>query len=373
MPPLLKSKIMSKLLTSRIPLLLLFSFLLTLVVYLQWPEQAKVKKNYQRVVIVKTTTVEKAEFKDVIQALGTSRANEQVTITTKYSNIVDVISFSDGQQVKKGDVLVRLNNQEAKAKVKELQANLAESTAQLNRFQDLLSKKATSKSLVDEQDAKAKAIAAQLSSAQAKLDDLTIKAPFDGVLGFREISAGAFINVGDVITSLDDLSIIKVDFFVPERFLTAVKINQKITASSTAYGNQMFIGKITSVDSRIDPITRTLQVRAEIDNKKGKLRPGMLFNIIIERQVDIILQLPESAIIPIEDKHFIFVIDTKTEHKVNDTTATKKVAKRIEITIGRRHPGIVEVISGVEEGTEVVIEGALKLRNGSLVSMSGDK
>ena len=360
---------MSKSLTSRIPLLLLFSFLLTLVIYLQWPEQVKVKKNHQRVIAVKTTVVEKAEFKDVIQALGTSRANEQVTITTKYSNIVEVISFDDGQKVKKGDVLVRLNNQEAKAKVKELQANLAESMAQLSRFQDLLSKKATSKSLVDEQDAKAKAITAQLSSAQAKLDDLTIKAPFDGVLGFREISAGAFINVGDVITSLDDLSIIKVDFFVPERFLTAVKINQKITASNTAYGNQAFIGKIASVDSRIDPITRTLQVRAEIDNNMGKLRPGMLFNIMIERQVDIILQLPESAIIPIEEKHFIFVVNTTTEQKATN----KKVAKRIEITIGRRHPGIVEVLSGVAEGTEVVIEGALKLRNGSVVSVLGDK
>jgi len=367
---------MSKSLTNRIPLLLLFSFLLTLVIYLQWPEQVKEKKNHQRIVAVKTAKVERAEFKDIIQALGTSRANEQVTITTKYSDIVEVISFSDGQKVKKGDVLVRLNNQEAKAKVNELQANMAESMAQLNRFQDLLLKKATSKSLVDEQEAKTKAIAAQLSSAQAKLDDLTIKAPFDGVLGFREISAGAFINVGDVITSLDDLSIIKVDFFVPERFLTTVKINQKITANNTAYGNKAFIGKITSVDSRIDPITRTLQVRAEIDNKNNELRPGMLLNINIERQIDTILQLPESAIIPIEEKHFIFVINTTpAQQSANEikTTATKKIATRIEITIGRRHPGIVEVLSGVAEGTEVVIEGALKLRNGSVVSVLGDK
>ena len=367
---------MSKSFASRIPLLLLFSSLLTLVIYLQWPEQAQVKKNHQRVVTVKTTAVEQAEFKDVIQALGTSRANEQVTITTKNSAIVDVISFNDGQQVKKGDILVQLNAQEATAKVNELQANLAESIAQLHRFEDLLSKKATAKSLVDEQEAKTKAIAAQLASAQAKLDDLTIKAPFDGVLGFREISTGAFINIGDIITSLDDLSVIKVDFFIPERFLTTIKINQKITASSSAYGKQTFIGKIISVDSRIDPITRTLQVRAEINNKKGQLRPGMLFNIMIERQVDTILQLPESAIIPIEEKHFIFVVETESSDKKIDkspTTVSKKIAKRIEVTIGRRHPGIVEILSGVEEGKEVVVEGALKLRNGSIVRTLGDK
>jgi membrane fusion protein (multidrug efflux system) len=359
---------MSKSLSSRIPLLFLFSFLLVLVIYLQWPEQQKVKTKHQRIISVKTTTVKKAEFKDVIQALGTTRANEQVFITTKYSDLVEVVSFNDGQKVKKGDVLVRLNNQEATAKVKELQANLEESVAQLNRFQDLLSKKATSRSLVDEQEAKTKAISAQLFSAKAKLASLTIKAPFEGVLGFRQISVGAFINVGDVITSLDDLSKIKVDFFVPERFLTAVKIKQVIRATSTAYGNKKFIGKISSVDSRIDPITRALQVRAIIDNKNDELRPGMLLNIEVERQVDTILQLPESAIIPIEDKHFIFVIENNQQADVE-----QKVAKRIAITIGRRHPGIVEVTGGVDEGTEVVIEGALKLRDGGFVNVLQEK
>ena len=257
---------MSTAISRRLPLLLLVGVLVALVVYLQWPETVTTKEKQQRVVSVKTVKIAAAEFKDAVEAIGTSRANEQVLITSKYSDLVDYISFKDGDVVKKGDVLLRLNSREEAAKVKELEANLAESVAQLNRFQDLFAKKATSKSLVDQQEAKAKAISAQLLSAKIKLNDFTIKAPFSGVLGFREISLGALIDVGGVITSLDDLSIIKVDFSIPERYLTTVAVGQRIEAINTAYKSQVFIGKVTSLDSRIDPVTRTLKVRAEISN-----------------------------------------------------------------------------------------------------------
>lgn len=340
----------------RLPLLLLLSVLIGLVTYLQWPESVVTKEKHQRVVSVKTATIAQADFVDAIEAVGTARANEQVLITSKYSDLVDDISFQDGDVVKKGDILVRLNSREEAAKVKELQANLAESVAQLNRFQDLFTKKATSKSIVDQQEAKTKAISAQLLSAKIKLNDLTIKAPFSGMLGFREISLGALIDVGDVITSLDDLDIIKVDFAIPERYLTTVSIGQTIEATNVAYQTQVFYGKVTSIDSRIDSVTRTLKVRAEIPNKKHKLRAGMLLNINIIRNVEQILQVPESAVIPIEDKHFVFVVEAKQ--------ALKK-----QLHIGRRQHGFVEVLGGVDAGTEVVIEGALKLRDGSSVNV----
>lgn len=346
---------------NRLPLFIILFSLIVLVVYTQWPEAVQEKKKFQRVVSVKVTTAKLAEFKDSVEAIGTARANEKVYITSKYSNLVDKISFSDGQQVSKGDVLVRLNNQEALAKVSELKANLSESKAQLKRFQDLLSTKATSKSLVDQQEAKTKAIAAQLKSASTKLEDLTIKAPFDGVLGFREISLGAYINAGSVITSLDDLSQIKVDFNLPERFLPTIKIGQSIIATSSAYKKQRFSGVVTSIDSRINPLTRTLKIRAEIPNKDIKLRPGMLLNIDVVRKVETLLQLPESSIIPVEDKHFVFTVKAGVDQD--------KVASRKSIIIGRRLPGIVEVLSGVDENELIVIEGALKLRDGSKVNV----
>ena len=329
---------MSSVISRRLPLILLIGALIALVVYLQWPETVTTQEKHQRVVSVKTTTLALAEFKDSVEAIGTSRANEQVLITSKYSDLVDEISFQDGETVNKGDILVRLNSREEAAKVKELQANLAESVAQLNRFQDLFAKKATSKSLVDQQEAKTKA--------------------FSGVLGFREISLGALIDVGDVITSLDDLSIIKVDFSIPERYLTTVSIGQNIEATNTAYQSEVFIGKVTSLDSRIDPVTRTLKVRAEISNADHKLRAGMLLNLQVVRKVEQILQLPESAVIPIEDKHFVFVIE--------DNKAIKK-----QLKIGRRYHGFVEVLGGIDTGTKVVIEGALKLRDGTTVNVLG--
>jgi membrane fusion protein (multidrug efflux system) len=351
---------MSSAISRRLPLLLLVGALIALVVYLQWPNSTITKAKHQRIVSVKTAVIAEAEFRDSVEAIGTSRANEQVFITSKYSDLVDDISFQDGDTVKKGDVLVHLNSHEEAAKVKEYQANLAESVAQLNRFQDLFTKKATSKSIVDQQDAKTKAISAQLLSARIKLSEFTIKAPFSGVLGFREISIGALIDVGDIITSLDDLSVIKIDFSIPERYLTTVSVGQVIEASNIAYQNEVFSGMVTSIDSRIDSVTRTLKVRAEIPNDGHKLRAGMLLNIEIVRGVEQILQVPESAVIPIEDDHFVFVVE--------DGKAVKK-----QLRIGRRYHGFVEVLGGVDAGTQVVIEGALKLRDGSSVSVLGNK
>ncbi|MCW8833409.1 MAG: efflux RND transporter periplasmic adaptor subunit, partial [Colwellia sp.] len=335
--------------------------LVGIVVYIQWPKTEQKAQKSQRIVSVRTVTVAWGEFKDSIEAVGTARAHEQVLITSKYSDLVDKIFFNDGQLVKQGDELIRLNNQEELAKVSELEANLSESMAQLKRFQDLLNSKATSKSLVDQQEAKTKAIAAQLQSARTKLNDLVIKAPFDGILGFREVSVGAYIDAGSVITSLDDLSLIKVDFTLPERFLPTIKLGQLVAAYNVAYQNKKFTGKITSIDSRVNPVTRTLKVRAEIPNENLALRPGMLLNINLVRQVETLLQLPESTIIPIEDKHFIFVVQTNEEQIQS--------AVRKEVKIGRRLPGTVEILAGVNQGEQVVAQGALKLRDGSLVKV----
>jgi len=341
---------------SRLPLFIILTVLVSLIIYLQWPQEKQQKGNYQRTVAVKMTPVLLTEFIESVEAVGTARANEQVEITSKYSDLVDEVYFEDGQVVKKGDILVKLNNLAEQAKVSELAANLSESQAHLQRLNDLLTSRATSKSLVDQQVAKTKAIEAQLLSAHARLNETTITAPFAGVLGFREISRGSYIDAGNVITSLDDLSQIKVDFYLPERLLTHVHLGQQITAANSAYKNKAFIGAVTAIDNRIDAGTRSIKVRATIANDKLKLRPGMLLNISVILQVEEILQLPESAIIPIEDKHYVFV--------VHDDIAQRKTIK-----IGRRHPGVVEVLSGLVAGEQVVVEGALKLREGVAVTI----
>ena len=347
---------MSSPIKNRLPFIVILSLLAVLIAYVNWPEAQQSKEQSQRIINIKTAQAKVAEFKDVIEALGNARALEQVLITSNHSDIVDEVTFDDGAIVSKGDILVRLNNQEEAAKVKELEANLAESVAQLNRYQDLLTKKATSKSQVDQQEAQTKAIAAQLLSARTKLNELTITAPFDGVLGFREVSVGAYIESGEVITSLDDLSKVKVDFSVPERFYTTIAIGQTIEATNTAYGDKVFTGQVISIDPRIDNATRMVKVRAEVPNPDYLLRPGMLLSIHVERSVEQVLQVPESAVIPIEDRHYVFVI-------VDDK------AQRKQVMVGRRKPGMVEVTQGLVDNEAVVIEGALKLRDGTLVNV----
>jgi membrane fusion protein (multidrug efflux system) len=347
-------------LVSRLPLFIIIIVLISLIAYLTWPEKQVEKSQYKRFVAVKMTPVILTDFIESVEAVGTASANEQVKITSINSDLVDEVYFSDGEKVKKGELLVTLNNQEEHAKVSELSANLLESQAHLKRLSDLLLSNATSMSLVEQQVAKTKAIEAQLLSAQARLNDTGIRAPFAGVLGFREISRGAYIDAGTIITSLDDLSQIKVDFYLPERLFTKINIDQKITAFNTAYDEKAFVGKVIAIDSRIDPKTRSMKVRAIIANPSGKLRPGMLLNISVLLQIEKIFQLPESAIIPIEDKHYVFVVNEE-----------KALRKRIEI--GRRHPGFVEISSGLIEGELVVVEGALKLRDGTAVTIIDQK
>ncbi|TKB47501.1 efflux RND transporter periplasmic adaptor subunit [Thalassotalea mangrovi] len=344
---------------SRLPLILLAVVLTALIVYLQWPENVAEEQRRARQVSVKTTPVIKAEFSDEFEALGTAKANEQVMITAQYSDIVESIHFEDGDRVNKGDVLVQLENTEELAKVNELQSNLEEAEAQLKRYNNLLERNVGSVSQRDQQLAKVQSIRAQLKSAHAVLNNLTIRAPFSGQLGFRQVSVGALVTNGDRITSLDDLDSIKVDFAIPERFLPTVSVGQSIKASNVAYPEEYFSGTVTGISSRVDSLTRTIQIRAQLPNLERKLRPGMLMGITIKRKVVEIMQLPESAVIPFEDSHFVFV-------------AENGVAKRKPVVIGRRKPGIVEIVSGLELSEEVVIEGALKLRDGAQLKIVND-
>jgi membrane fusion protein (multidrug efflux system) len=185
---------------------------------------------------------------------------------------------------------------------------------------------------------------------------LEVRAPFDGLLGLRQVSVGALVRPGDAIATLDDLSIIKVDFNIAEVHLPSVAIGQNIRATSIAYPDKTFEGQIVSIGSRVDPATRAIQIRANINNQNFKLRPGMLLQVILQKKLLTTLVLPEASLVPVEDKHFVFV--------VKDKAVTKK-----QVHIGLRKPGIVQIISGLDEGEIVVIEGALKLRDGSKVKI----
>jgi len=289
-----------------------------------------------------------------LKALGTARANESVEITSKTSNIISAVRFRDGQRVQRGQVLVELDSAQARADLAAADAVLTESTSLYNRSRELLSTQAVSKSQFEQIEATKKANAARVAAAQAKLEDTVIRAPFSGRVGLRRISVGSLINPGAVITTLDDSSLMKVDFAVPENFLSQLREGLVLSADSTAYPGRRFAGRVSSVDSRIDPVTRSVTVRAEVPNPEALLKPGMFLNVEIVRDQRNALVVPEEALVPEQNKQFVFVI-------------ADDLAQKREVRIGARSPGSVEILSGLSLGERVIIEGTVKVREGGPV------
>lgn len=303
---------------------------------------------------VSIASANKQAFPIVIEALGTAIANESINISVQQQQVVTKILFDDGDFVEKNQKLLELNNKAEKARLNELNINLTEAKRQLDRIKGLAKQSAASEQLLDEQQSRVKSILAQAEVAKANLNELVVTAPFSGRLGVRQVSLGSLLRPGDSITTLDDLSIMKVDFSVSENHLASINEGQNISARSVAYQDEVFSGKITNVDSRIDPQTRSIRIRAQILNPEFKLRPGLLLQINLEKRVIDALVIPENALVPDGDSQFVFVVD-------NDK------AVRTEVSIGERKPGLVQILSGIEAGDKVITRGTLRVRDGSSV------
>ena len=280
------------------PLVFAVLGLVALLVYLNLPSSQEKKGRRSGVTPVVLHQVEKVEFAVTVEALGTAKANEAISLTAQKSDIIQQIAFDDGQQVKKGQLLLTLNNREEIARVNELEITIREAKRQLKRIANLAKESVASEQRLDEQQARVKALQAQLEVANAQLAELELRAPFDGVLGIRKVSVGALVGPGDEITTLDDLHQVKVDFNISESHLPSVSVGQKVRSTSVAYPGELFEGKISSIDSRVDPVTRAIQVRAIIDNPQFKLRPGMLLQINLQKQLLNTLVVPEKALLP---------------------------------------------------------------------------
>lgn len=314
----------------------------------------------QRVMNAPTVVVTEArvmEFRDTIQGLGTAKASESVNVMARVSQIVREIHFTDGQDVEKGDLLVVLNDREERALAQELEFRLAEARRQLERLRELARENAASRSMIDEQEVRVEQTSAELAVARSRLDEMRIKAPFAGRLGIRQVSPGSLVRPGDIMTTLDALDPIYVDFSVPELYLPSLAPGQRVAASSAAYDSRLFEGRIMSLASRVDPVTRSIQVRAQIENKSRELRPGMLLSVELERRVDHTLMVPESAVIPIRNEHHVYRIS-------EDSRAAMTV-----VTVGRRLPGWVEILSGLTEGEQIIVEGTVQVRDGLPVNV----
>ncbi|MDG5495397.1 efflux RND transporter periplasmic adaptor subunit [Niveispirillum sp. BGYR6] len=294
----------------------------------------------------------RGEIKVVFDAVGTLRANEAVTVTAKTAGLVRTIRFQEGQKVSAGDVLLELDDTEVRANLAVAEATRRNAAQLLERSKALLPRQAIAQAKVDELNLQLQGAEASVRAAQARLQDLTIRAPFGGATGLRQVSPGALVQPGTPVTTLDDTGVMKLEFTVPEAALPQLREGMEIAASSNVYPGQAFQGTLSAVDTRIDSVTRTLAAVARLPNPDGRLRPGMFMTVrlTLENRANVVL-VPEEALVPVGDRQFVYLV---VEGKV----------QRREITIGARSGGNVEAAQGLQGGELIITRGTQKVREG---------
>lgn len=304
-------------------------------------------------VVVAETRIE--PFPLSAEALGNARANEAVEIRPEITAAIVEIAFREGEIVDGGEVLVRLESSEPLADLAAARAALVDSESQYRRASELFKTRVVSESQLEQLEAQRDADQAAVRAAEARLAQTVIRAPFRGQLGLRRVSVGAVAGPSTVITTLDDTSAIKLDFDVPEVFLSRLEPGLTVTAQSAAWPDRPFHGTVSTIDTRVDPVSRTVKVRAVLPNEDGVLRPGMFLTVTLLKEDVMALMVPEQALVPERSKQYLFVV------------GPGEVVERREVDTGRRRPGQVEILDGIEPGERVITEGTQKVRPGQAV------
>ncbi|MEA2119432.1 efflux RND transporter periplasmic adaptor subunit [Halovibrio sp. HP20-50] len=301
-------------------------------------------------------------WSDPIEALGTLSADESVTLSATVTEIVAEINFRDGQQVEAGQLLIRLEDAEEQAQLRASQALREERRNASNRASQLQERNLAARADVEDSQSRLRQADADIQAIEAQLANYQIKAPFTGRVGFRDISIGALVTPGMELVTLDKLDVMQLDFSVPEVYLGRLSPGLTLSTTTAAYPDEVFSGEIATLGTRIDPITRSVSVRAELDNTDGRLRPGMLMEVNIQQRVRDTVVIPEAAIVPSGDRHFVMLIEARDE--------TTRLAQR-EVEIGERRQGDVEIIEGLSAGDLIVFHGLQLARDGLAVRLIG--
>ncbi len=305
-------------------------------------------------------TVQSEPFENRIEALGTAKALESVEITASITETVAQIFFREGQEVKKGDILVKLEQAEELANLQQAELSMKEEERLYQIAETLNEKKAISKTEYEKQLYARNAALAKLDAAKNRVARRNITAPFSGQTGIRQVSPGALLTPGTPITTLDDLSVMRVFFTVPETFMAAIKKDQEVEATVSAYPGQVFKGKVTIIDSRIEMTTRAVTVIAEFQNADRRIRPGMLLKIELISGAHQSPSIPEKALLSYGQRHYVFVLK-------NDSTVERR-----QIELGLRTFGRVEAVKGIAAGEKIVSDGINKITDGSKVSVKSE-
>jgi membrane fusion protein (multidrug efflux system) len=300
-------------------------------------------------------------FTDGLQALGTAQARESIVLTPKVADTIRRIRFDSGDRVRAGQVLVEMSSVEQAADLAEARAANQAAQEDLRRTQELFNRGFASQARLDTVQAAAEAAEARVNAGGSRIADRTIRAPFAGIVGLRTASPGQYVRPGDQIGTLDDISEIKLDFDVTETQIARITPGVELAARTAAYPDRTFTGAIANVDSRIDPATRTVRVRAILPNPDGVLRPGMLLTVDVRSNPRQALAVPEIAILDQIDGSFVYRVVQRDGGQAVDL---------VRIRTGQRAGGMAEVLEGLNLGDQVITEGLQSVRPGQPVRLA---
>ncbi|MUK91704.1 efflux RND transporter periplasmic adaptor subunit [Aliivibrio fischeri] len=321
---------------------------------LSTPSYAKKTRGNQSVAVL-SEEVATHEISQSLSLIGKLKASESVVISPEVAGKIERIAVKANQNVRKGQLVVQLNDDKAIAAIKEARAYLNDEKRKLTEFQRLAKKNAITQTEIDGQKASVDIAQARLDAANADLSDLHISAPFAGTVGFIDFSRGKMVSAGTELLTLDNLSVMQLDLQVPERYLSMLSVGMNVEATSQAWENSVFSGKLIGVDSRINAETLNLRVRIEFPNKDLKMKPGMLMAATLGFPAINAPIIPVQALEYSGTKRYVYVVGEDNK------------AIRTEVTLGARVENRVVIASGLNVGDEIVVQGLVNMRDGVTV------
>lgn len=308
---------------------------------------------------VEVAKVAVVDFSDEAAAVGTLKSNESVVLRPETAGRIAAIGFKDGSVVSKGSVLVTLDAAIQEAELEQAKANLGLAQTSFQRNQELVAKKFISQQALDTSSANLKVQQATLQLAAAKLGKMRVKAPFNGMVGLRNVSVGDYVKEGQELINIEDIGTLRLDFKLPETYLGRVFKGQSVELSSDALPGQSFKALLDAVDPLVDQNGRAISMRARLDNASGKLRPGMFVRVrLLFGERKDVLMVPEQVIVPGAQPSVFRVLDGKVA--------------LLKVKLGVRRAAQVEIVDGLAAGDVVVTAGQLKLRDGAPVRAIGE-
>ena len=321
--------------------------------------------------VVSTTTASLEPWQPELAAVGTVKAAKGADLATQVAGIVSTINFESGADVKAGTLLMALQSADDVARLESLRASAALAKLTLERDKRQLQAQAISQQQVDTDTQNLKSAEAQVAQQEALLSYKSIRAPFDGRLGIRQVDLGQYVAAGAAVVTLQALDPVYVDFYLPQQALDRLKIDQAVTADIDTFPGQSFAGKISAINPKVDPATRNVLVRASFPNPDKKLVPGMFAQMhIAVGTPEKLVTLPQTAISYNPYGDTVYIVDDKGK---TPDGKPNLVARQSFVTTGITRGDLVSILKGVKEGETVVVAGQLKLHNGSVVTINNDR